>query len=67
MGSQVSGTIESLEADFNQPVTKGQVIARIELSLFRFEVAHAAANLHSAEASGDKAQGGSGLGLVFEL
>src|SRR5688572_28706572 len=34
VGSQVSGTISQLFADFNSRVKKGQVIARIDPSLF---------------------------------
>ena len=55
VGSQVSGTIESLSADFNQPVKTGEVIAQIEPSLFKANVAEAQAKLKSAEASRDKA------------
>jgi HlyD family secretion protein len=55
VGSQVSGTIESLSADFNMPVKTGDVIAQIEPSLFAAKVAEAEANLKSAEAARDKA------------
>jgi HlyD family secretion protein len=55
VGSQVSGTIQSLEADFNTPVRAGDVIARIEPSLFRAKLAEAEANLKTAEALRDKA------------
>ncbi len=55
VGSQVSGIIESLAADFNQKVTTGEVIAQIEPSLFQARVAEARANLASAEAARDKA------------
>ena len=34
VGSQVSGTIASLNADFNSVVKKGQVVARLDPSLF---------------------------------
>ena len=34
VGSQVSGTIAALLADFNSQVKKGQVVARLEPSLF---------------------------------
>ena len=34
VGSQVSGTIDSLDADFNSQVKKGQVLARLDPSLF---------------------------------
>ena len=55
VGSQVSGTIQSLEADFNTPVHAGDVIARIEPSLFRAKLAEAQASLKNAEALRDKA------------
>jgi HlyD family secretion protein len=55
VGSQVSGTIASLEADFNQPVKTGDVIARIEPSLFKAKLAEAQANVKNAEAARDKA------------
>jgi HlyD family secretion protein len=55
VGSQVSGTIQSLSADFNMPVRTGEVIAQIEPSLFRARVAEAQASLQSAEAGRDKA------------
>ncbi|MGD8841959.1 MAG: efflux RND transporter periplasmic adaptor subunit [Gammaproteobacteria bacterium] len=54
VGSQVSGSIESLSADFNTPVKTGDVIAQIEPSLFKANVAEARANLKSAEAERDK-------------
>jgi HlyD family secretion protein len=56
VGSQVSGTIQSLNADFNKPVRKGEVIAQIEPSLFQAHLAQAQANLKSAEAARSKAQ-----------
>jgi len=56
VGSQVSGTIQSLFADFNQPVKTGEVIAQIEPSLFKAKVAEARANLDSARAARDKAE-----------
>ena len=34
VGSQVSGRIQSLEVDFNSPVRRGQLLARIEPALF---------------------------------
>ena len=45
VGSQVSGTIQSLGADFNSIVKKGQVIARLDPSLFQTQVDSARANL----------------------
>jgi HlyD family secretion protein len=55
VGSQVSGTIESVNADFNSPVKKGDVIAQIEPSLLEAKVAQERANLDSAEAAQEKA------------
>lgn len=55
VGSQVSGTIQTLEADFNSPVRAGDVIARIEPSLFRANLAEAQATFENAKAVRDKA------------
>jgi HlyD family secretion protein len=44
VGSQVSGNIESLGADFNSVVHQGQVIARLDPSLFEARVAQMQAN-----------------------
>jgi HlyD family secretion protein len=38
VGTQVSGTIQSLYADFNSLVKKGQVLARLDPSLFRLRL-----------------------------
>lgn len=54
VGSQVSGTIESLNADFNSVVKKGQVLARLEQSLFRAAIEQAQANLVRAEADHER-------------
>ncbi|UCE90301.1 MAG: efflux RND transporter periplasmic adaptor subunit, partial [Pseudomonadota bacterium] len=56
VGSQVSGNIQQLNADFNTRVKKGDVIAQIEPSLFEAKKAQAAASLRSAEAALAKAQ-----------
>ena len=56
VGSQVSGTIQSLGADFNSIVRKGQVIARLDPSLFQTQVDSARANLASAQADLQRAQ-----------
>ncbi|MEO6461738.1 MAG: efflux RND transporter periplasmic adaptor subunit, partial [Candidatus Eisenbacteria bacterium] len=50
VGSQVSGTIMRLGADFNDQVRKGQVLAQLEPSLFRTAVAQADANRARARA-----------------
>ncbi|MGC9490686.1 MAG: efflux RND transporter periplasmic adaptor subunit [Thermovirgaceae bacterium] len=51
VGSQVSGTIKEIRVDYNSVVTTGQVIARIDPTLFEAEVAGAEADLASAKAS----------------
>lgn len=56
VGSQVSGTIQSLSADFNSTVKKGQVLARLDPSLFQARVEQARANLISARANLDRSQ-----------
>jgi HlyD family secretion protein len=56
VGSQVSGTIQSLGADFNSAVKKGQVIARLDPSSFEARVGQARANLISARANVEKAR-----------
>jgi len=50
VGSQVSGTIQQLYADFNSVVRKGQVIARLDPSLFQTQIEQARANLARSEA-----------------
>ena len=56
VGSQVSGTIQSLGADFNSIVRKGQVMARLDPSLFQTQVDSARANLTSAQADLQRAE-----------
>ena len=51
VGSQVSGAIQTLYADFNSHVTKGQVIAQIEPSLFQGAVLQAKADLANSQAN----------------
>lgn len=51
VGSQVSGTIQKLYADFNSHVKAGQVIAQIEPSLFAGAVLQAKADLENAKAN----------------
>ncbi|MGB5338894.1 MAG: efflux RND transporter periplasmic adaptor subunit [Gammaproteobacteria bacterium] len=55
VGSQVSGTIQQLYADFNDQVKQGQVIAQIDPAIFTAKRAEAQANLKNAEAARDKA------------
>lgn len=51
VGSQVSGRIQALHADFNSTVKKGQVIARLDPQLYQASVEQARANLAAAEAN----------------
>ena len=51
VGSQVSGTIATLGADYNDRVKKGQVIAQLDPSLFRTQAAQSDANLARAQAA----------------
>ena len=51
VGSQVSGTISRLNADFNSRVRKGQVVAQIDPSLFEGTLLQAKADYANAEAS----------------
>src|ERR1041385_1601798 len=50
VGSQASGTISALYADFNSTVKKGQVIAQLDPSVTQAQVQQAHANLQQAEA-----------------
>lgn len=56
VGSQVSGSVQALHADFNGIVRKGQVIARLEPSLYESAVEQARANLVKAEADLERLQ-----------
>jgi HlyD family secretion protein len=56
VGSQVSGRIKELLVDFNAPVTKGQVIARIDPQLFDAALAQARANSVAARADLSRAK-----------
>jgi HlyD family secretion protein len=50
VGTQVSGRIQKLTADFNSQVTKGQLVAKIDPQLFEAAVQQAQANYLSAKA-----------------
>jgi HlyD family secretion protein len=63
VGSQVSGTIQKLYADFNSHVTKNEIVAQIDASLFqgallqaKADLADAQANLLAAKANMEKGQ-----------
>src|SRR5438874_2603184 len=51
VGSQASGTIASLSADYNSVVKKGQVIAQLDPAVSQAQVDQARANLQQAQAS----------------
>jgi HlyD family secretion protein len=51
VGSQASGTISALYADFNSIVKKGQVVAQLDPSVSKAQVEQARANLEQARAS----------------
>jgi HlyD family secretion protein len=51
VGSQVSGQIKELMADFNTPVKKNQIIARIDPEIFQAKVNQAQADVASAQAT----------------
>jgi HlyD family secretion protein len=50
VGTQVSGTIKALYADFNSRVKKGQIIAQIDPAFFETQLAQARANTDRAQA-----------------
>jgi len=58
VGSQASGTISSLSADYNSVVKKGQVIAQLDPSVPKAQVDQARANLQQAQASLQQARAG---------
>jgi HlyD family secretion protein len=58
VGSQVSGTIMALYADFNSKVTKGQLIARIDPAALQAKVDQGQANLDAARAGVATAEAG---------
>jgi HlyD family secretion protein len=56
VGTQVSGTLQTVEVDFNDAVKAGQVIARIDPSTLDARLEQASATLASARASLAEAQ-----------
>jgi HlyD family secretion protein len=51
IGSQVSGTVNELKADFNDHVKKGQVLLTLDPTIFNAQIRQADAQLASARAS----------------
>jgi HlyD family secretion protein len=56
VGSQVSGTIQSLHADFNSQVKKGQVIARLDPSVMQAQVEQAQASVLRLQADVERSR-----------
>ena len=56
VGSQVSGSIKTLYADFNSTVRQGQVIAELDPSLFATQVEQAEATVARLEAEVERSQ-----------
>jgi HlyD family secretion protein len=50
IGTQVSGVVQELHADFNDIVRKGQVIARLDPSIIQTQIEQARANVIRSEA-----------------
>jgi HlyD family secretion protein len=51
VGTQVSGRVQELLADFNSPVKKGQVVARIDPQMIQGDLEQKRANLLAAQAN----------------
>ncbi len=56
VGSQISGIILKLYADFNSPVTNGQIVAQLDPATYQSSVRSAEADLASAKAALELAQ-----------
>jgi len=50
IGSQISGTVQWLGADFNSLVHKGDIVLRLDPSIYQAQLAEAQANLGQAQA-----------------
>jgi len=55
VGTQVSGQVSALFVDFNDHITKGQLLARIDPTIAQQGVADAQANLEKAQAQANQA------------
>jgi HlyD family secretion protein len=56
VGTQASGTISEIYADFNSEVKKGQVIAKLDPSQMQAQLTQASANLSASQANVQTAQ-----------
>jgi HlyD family secretion protein len=50
VGTQVSGVVKAIHADFNQKVTKGQILAELDPALLNAAMSQSAANVANARA-----------------
>jgi HlyD family secretion protein len=67
VGSEVTGTIESLGADFNQIVRKGQILTKLDQSIFQTTLEQARGALSKAQADAQQyrvAQAAADIALV---
>src|SRR4029079_16429287 len=60
VGTQVSGQVSAIHADFNDKVKKGQLLARIDPVLPQQAVEEALAGVERAQAQHDAGKGGTG-------
>jgi HlyD family secretion protein len=68
VGTQVSGTIQSISVDYNRTVRKGQVLARLDPSTFQAQLDQAQAALSQAQAlaaQADAAASGAQSGVAI--
>ena len=69
VGSQVSGQVKEVMADFNSEVKRGQLIARIDPETFEYRVRQSQADLDAARAQvlieNRTAANDSGIGLLL--
>src|SRR5690606_37457490 len=56
VGSQISGQVTDVLVDFNDPVRRGQIIARIDPGTYEAQIAQGNAAINSARASLSSAQ-----------
>lgn len=67
VGTQVSGRVVRVHADFNRPVKKGDLLAEIDPSLFGAQVSQVAGQLSGAEAQLERARAAEqSARLIFE-
>ena len=65
MGTQVSGTVRALHADFNDKVTQGQVLLSLDPVLFEAALAQSEAALANARANADLAAANARRGALL--